>query len=63
MNNLLPGFVAFDPLPEGVAHSIPMNRAATLEETGRTAAFLLSPDAGFITGQSILLDGGMNRGV
>ncbi len=62
MNNLLPGFVGFDPLPAGTEHSIPMNRAATLEETGKTAAFLLSKDAGFITGQSILLDGGMNRG-
>ena len=63
MNNLLPGFVAFDPLPGNMADEIPMKRAAKLHEIGDTAAFLLSEGAGFITGQSIVADGGMTRGV
>jgi len=40
-----------------------MGRPGKLAEVAKTAAFLLSPDAGYITGQSILADGGLNRGV
>ncbi|WP_134322075.1 SDR family oxidoreductase [Cumulibacter soli] len=36
----------------------PLNRLGTPEDTGATAAFLLSDDAGWITGQNIVLDGG-----
>lgn len=63
MNNLLPGFVGFDPLPAPLVGTIPMGRSATTKELGETAAFLLSPGAAYITGQSILLDGGLTRGV
>lgn len=63
MNNMLPGFTGFDPLPGTLADEIPMKRAATLHEIGETAAFLLSDGAGYITGQSILVDGGLTRGV
>ena len=41
--------------------AVPMARAGTMAEIGATAAFLLSDDAGYITGQDILADGGMNR--
>ena len=63
MNNMLPGFVGFDPLPGTMADEIPMKRAAKLHEIGETAAFLLSAGAGYITGQSIVVDGGLTRGV
>lgn len=63
MNNLLPGFVGFDPLPGTLADEIPMKRSARLHEIGETAAFLLSDGAGYITGQSILVDGGLTRGI
>jgi glucose 1-dehydrogenase len=41
-----------------VAH-IPMGRAGAAEEMAATAAFLLSDDAGYITGQTIFVDGGL----
>lgn len=63
MNNLLPGFVGFDPLPGNMINEIPMKRAAKVDEIGETAAFLLSDGAGYITGQSLIVDGGMTRSV
>lgn len=38
---------------------IPMGRLETPEDVARVVAFLASPDAGYITGQSIVVDGGM----
>lgn len=40
-------------------HSIPMGRFGTVEEIARMAAFLLSDDARYITGQVIQVDGGL----
>jgi NAD(P)-dependent dehydrogenase (short-subunit alcohol dehydrogenase family) len=63
MNNLLPGFI--DSLPEKAERTsrIPMGRYGTVEEVAKTAAFLLSDDAGYITGQNMLVDGGLVRGI
>lgn len=61
MNNVLPGFIDNWPIPEAVRKTIPMMRQGTPEEIGKTVAFLLSPDASYITGQNILADGGSNR--
>lgn len=63
MNNILPGFMGNHEMSDAVRRTVPMGRPAKLEEFGNTVAFLLSPEAGYITGQSILLDGGMNRAV
>lgn len=41
--------------------SIPAGRLGTPEEFGWACAFLCSKQAGFITGQSLLMDGGMFR--
>jgi NAD(P)-dependent dehydrogenase (short-subunit alcohol dehydrogenase family) len=38
-----------------------MQRAGSTQEIAKTAAFLLSDDAGYITGQSICVDGGLGR--
>ena len=38
---------------------VPAKRAGTPEEFGEAAAFLCSTHAGYITGQSLLLDGGL----
>ncbi len=63
INNILPGFI--DSLPEGEAFRarIPMGRYGTVKEIAATAAFLLSDEAGYITGQNIRVDGGITRSV
>lgn len=63
MNNLLPGFI--DSLPEKDVFKarIPMKRYGKVAEIAKTAAFLLSEDAGYITGQNIRVDGGITRSV
>jgi 3-oxoacyl-[acyl-carrier protein] reductase len=39
-------------------HEIPMRRFGKAEEIAAMAAFLASPAAGYVTGQSICVDGG-----
>ncbi|MCZ8188019.1 MAG: SDR family oxidoreductase [Beijerinckiaceae bacterium] len=63
MNNLLPGFIDSLPEKEAFKARIPMKRYGTVAEIAKTAAFLLSPDAGYITGQNIRVDGGITRSV
>jgi len=41
---------------------IPLRRYGTPEEFGRTAAFLLSPGASYLTGIMVPVDGGMRHG-
>lgn len=63
MNSLLPGFIdSWPETPELVAN-IPMGRFGTVAEVASTVAFLISPEAGYITGQNILIDGGMVKGL
>lgn len=63
MNNVLPGFAeSYDVTPENLER-IPMGRAATVDEIASAAAFLLSSDAGYITGQNLRVDGGITRSV
>ena len=38
---------------------IPMHRSGTVDEIAAAAAFLLGPDAAFITGTDLLIDGGV----
>jgi NAD(P)-dependent dehydrogenase (short-subunit alcohol dehydrogenase family) len=40
-----------------------MKRIGLVEEIAKTAAFLLSDGAGYITGQNIRVDGGLTRHV
>ncbi|MFL7790814.1 MAG: SDR family oxidoreductase [Anaerolineae bacterium] len=46
-----------------VAIDIPLGRMGTPEEFAKAATFLVSPAASYITGVSLLVDGGMYRGV
>ena len=41
-----------------MAAAIPLKRLGTVEEIGYAVAFLASDEAGFITGQTLVLDGG-----
>ena len=63
MNNVLPGFMDNWPLSDGVRQTIPLDRAVSMQELSSTVAFLLSDGAGSITGQNIMIDGGVNRGL
>ena len=63
MNNVLPGFMDNWPMTEDVRRNIPSGRAVSMQELGATVAYLLSDDAASITGQNIMIDGGVNRGV
>jgi NAD(P)-dependent dehydrogenase (short-subunit alcohol dehydrogenase family) len=48
-----------DTVREFVESSVPLARQARPEEIGAYAAFLLSPDAGYVTGHAVVADGGM----
>ena len=61
INNILPGFIDTHGSDDAVAESIPAGRYGTPREIGETTAFLLSDDAGYITGQNLRIDGGLTR--
>jgi 3-oxoacyl-[acyl-carrier protein] reductase len=69
VNTLLPGVIATDRAHEIGADSpaslarIPMGRLGTVEEFAAAAAFLCSEPAAYITGTTLLVDGGASRGV
>ncbi|MFB2549843.1 SDR family oxidoreductase [Ensifer soli] len=63
MNCLLPGFIDSLAHKPETADKVPMKRIGTMEEIAKTAAFLLSDGAGYITGQNIRVDGGVTRHV
>ncbi|MFL5351499.1 SDR family oxidoreductase [Archangium sp.] len=68
INGVLPGYHGTERLKElGVPEdkntsAIPARRLGKPEELGALAAFLASEQAGYITGQSIVADGGWMRG-
>lgn len=63
MNNLLPGFIDSYPEEVELVDRIPMGRYGRVEEVAKTTRFLLSEEAGYITGQNIRVDGGITRSV
>lgn len=63
MNNVLPGFIESYEIDDKIRASIPMHRSGKLTEIAKTIAFLLSDDAGYITGQNLRVDGGLTRHV
>lgn len=63
MNNILPGFINSLAETEERKRRIPMGRYGTVEEIAGTVRFLLSSEAGYITGQNIRVDGGITRSV
>lgn len=62
-NVILPGFVDSLPVKSERQAMIPAGRYAKPAEIGAVAAFLLSPAASYVTGQSLAVDGGLTRGL
>ncbi|MDI1435822.1 3-oxoacyl-ACP reductase FabG [Polyangium sorediatum] len=65
VNAILPGNIATEGLIElgqdyvdSMIAAIPLRRLGSVEDIGHAAAFLASKEAGFITGQTLVVDGG-----
>jgi 3-oxoacyl-[acyl-carrier protein] reductase len=52
-----------DELLRRFAQTIPVRRLGRPEEIGDLCAYLCSPQAGYLTGQTIVVDGGINRSI
>jgi NAD(P)-dependent dehydrogenase (short-subunit alcohol dehydrogenase family) len=69
VNAIAPGYVRTDPVgrmiergfvdEEALTARIPMSRLARPEEIATVIAFLISPDASYVTGETIFIDGGL----
>ncbi|MDD5566040.1 MAG: 3-oxoacyl-[acyl-carrier-protein] reductase [Candidatus Omnitrophica bacterium] len=66
VNAVAPGFIQTDMtaklsegLKEKMLEQIPLNRLGMPEDVARLCVFLASSDADYITGQTVVLDGGM----
>jgi 3-oxoacyl-[acyl-carrier protein] reductase len=58
-NTLTEGLIALgEDYLETMAASIPLKKLGTVEDIGYAALFLASKEAGYITGQTIIVDGG-----
>ena len=63
VNAVAPGFIATEmteDLPESVLDAVPAKRAGTPEEVAAAVRFLASDAAGYVTGSTLFVDGGMS---
>src|SRR4051794_29973844 len=73
VNSVLPGRIATDRLADtsgslegaeqAAKEQVPAGRLGTIDEMGAAAAFLCSRQAAYITGQALLVDGGLAQAV
>lgn len=61
VNTVLPGKIDTFPVDEAALRDVPARRAGTAVEVAKAVAFLVSDDASYINGQSLLVDGGLVR--
>jgi 3-oxoacyl-[acyl-carrier protein] reductase len=63
VNAVAPGFIETDmtkDVPEAVVEAIPARRVGTPEDVAAAVRFLASEDAGYVTGTTLFVDGGMS---
>jgi 3-oxoacyl-[acyl-carrier protein] reductase len=63
VNAVAPGFIDTDmtaDLPEQVVQAVPARRPGTPDEVAAAVRFLTSDDAGYVTGTTLFVDGGMS---
>ena len=63
VNAVAPGFIATDmteELPDAILDAVPAKRVGTPEEVAAAVRFLVSDAAGYITGSTLFVDGGMS---
>ena len=53
----------FEEVLKESVNSIPLGRFATTEEFSKIVLFLVSEHAGYITGVSLMADGGLTKGI
>ena len=73
LNSILPGRIATDRIvqnygsreaaEQGAAAEVPAGRLGTVEELAAVAAFLCSEHASYVTGTTVLVDGGLTRAI
>jgi 3-oxoacyl-[acyl-carrier protein] reductase len=73
LNSVLPGRIATERLAdssgslegaeEAARDQVPASRLGTIEEMGAVATFLCSDGAAYVTGQAILVDGGLTQSI
>lgn len=63
MNAVLPGFTDSYEVDDETREEIPMGRPAATEEIADAVAYLVSPDASYVTGQNLRVDGGFTESV
>ena len=63
VNAVAPGFIATamtEDIPDAVINAVPATRPGTPEEVAAAVRFLASDDAGYVTGSTLFVDGGMS---
>ena len=63
VNAVAPGFIATEmteDLPDAILDVVPAKRVGTPEEVAAAVRFLASDDAGYVTGSTLFVDGGMS---
>ena len=63
INNILPGYIDSYPTDEETINDIPLLRQGKPDEVADLALFLLSDHATYITGQNVLIDGGLVKSI